>query len=255
VGASDRIRVAFNRLRPWLSATVKRATQVVDGDAPPRDRAETDLLLALAFFAAIGPFFLPKTPIFGGTKHWMPAYPFLAMFAGRGFVIIADAMERALEQWKLDDTKRLAARVGLVVSVIIAPLAITAHSHPFGLTSYVPLVGGAPGGADLGLNRQFWGYTTQNANDWMGPNAPRNASVFIHDTAYDSWARMLDEKRVRPDLHAAGSPSEAQIALVQHELHMSEVDFQIWMAFGTDAPVYVVTHDGVPVVSIYERPK
>jgi hypothetical protein len=42
-------------------------------------------------------------------------------------------------------------------------------------------------------------------------------------------------------------------ALVQHELHMSEVDYDIWIADGTDAPVYVVTHDDVPIVSIYKR--
>jgi hypothetical protein len=44
------------------------------------------------------------------------------------------------------------------------------------------------------------------------------------------------------------------VALLQHELHMSEVDYSIWVAFGTDAPAYVVTHDGVPIVSIYRRP-
>ncbi len=260
IGGFDRARAAYARLAPWLSATVKRATPAAASsealaDEGPRDRAETDLLFALAFFAAIGPFFLPKTPIFGGTKHWMPAYPFLALFAGRGFVLVAAAMNRALEKWKLDDTRRLGAHAALALAVLAAPLAITAHSHPFGLTTYVPIVGGTPGGADLGLNRQFWGYTTQNANDWLSPNAPRGASVFIHDTAWDSWSRMLEEKRVRPDLRGVGSPGEAEFALVQHELHMAEVDYQIWLAFGTDAPVYVVTHDGVPVVSIYKRPE
>lgn len=251
VGAFDRLRAAVERIRPWLSAKIAKKDAPADGT---RDRAETDLLFALAFFAAIGPFFLPKTPIFGGTKHWMPAYPFLALFAGRGFMLVKAAMERALEERKLDDTKRLAARVGLAIAVVAAPLAITVHSHPFGLTSYTPVIGGAAGGADLGLNRQFWGYTTQNAGEWLAANAPKNASLFIHDTAWESWARMVDEKRVRPDLRAVGSPSEADFALVQHELHMSEVDFQIWMAYGTDAPAHVVVHDGVPVVSIYKRP-
>jgi hypothetical protein len=119
----------------------------------------------------------------------------------------------------------------------------------------VPLVGGNAGGADLGLNRQFWGFTTQSANaEWMEKNAPRGAPVFIHDTAWESWSRMVDEKRVRPDLRGVASPSEARVALVQHELHMNEVDYSIWIAFGTSAPVYVVAQDGVPIVSIYERP-
>jgi hypothetical protein len=43
--------------------------------------------------------------------------------------------------------------------------------------------------------------------------------------------------------------------LVQHELHMNEVDYDIWAATGNDTPVYVVTHDGVPIVSIYRNAK
>jgi hypothetical protein len=65
---------------------------------------------------------------------------------------------------------------------------------------------------------------------------------------------MQQEGRVRADLRAAGAPHDAQIALVQHELHMNEVDDSIWTAFGTVAPTYIVLHDGVPIVSIYRRP-
>ena len=35
---------------------------------------------------------------------------------------------------------------------------------------------------------------------------------------------------------------------------MNEVDYSIWVADGTDAPVYIVEHDGVPIVSVYKRP-
>jgi len=34
---------------------------------------------------------------------------------------------------------------------------------------------------------------------------------------------------------------------------MSEVDYQEWIAFNTDAPDYVLTHDGVPIISVYKR--
>ena len=87
----------------------------------------------------------------------------------------------------------------------------------------------------------------------LNRSAPGNATVFIHDTTWDAWSRMQQEGRVRRDLRAVGSPSEARIALVQHELHMNEVDDSVWVAFGNDAPAYVVLHDGVPIVSVYER--
>ena len=103
-------------------------------------------------------------------------------------------MERALPD--LDARRSLGAHGALVVCVLAAPLAVTAHSHPFGLSAYVPLVGGTAGGADLGLNRQFWGYTTQNAaEEYLNAKAPRGATVFIHDTTWDAWAP-----------HAGGGP-------------------------------------------------
>jgi len=222
--------------------------------AAPRDREQTDLLWALGFLAAVGPWILSsKTPIFGGTKHWMPAYPFLALFAARGFQIVLARVEKLFADRK--ENIRLAARATIWATALAAPLVLTAHSHPFGLSAYVPLVGGSQGAADLGLNRQFWGFTTETANiEYLDANAPRGATVFIHDTAWDSWMRMTDEGRIRRDIRGVASPSEAALALVHHELHMAEIDHHIWVAFGTACPAYVVAHDGVPIVSIYRRP-
>lgn len=249
VGATDRARAGALRLHGWAMARLHRPASPV----PTVERAETDLLLALSLLVAVGPFFLPRTPIFGGTKHWLPAYPALALFAGRGFQQVLGAMRRALAN--LEPRRMRAAEVALVLCVVIAPVAVTAHSNPFGLSAYVPLVGGTAGGADLGLNRQFWGFTSQNAaEEYLNAKAPPGAPVFIHDTTYDAWTRMQQEGRVRSDLRPAGVPTDALFALVEHELHMNEVDYSIWIALGTDSPAYVVTHDGVPIVSVYRRP-
>ena len=87
-----------------------------------RDPHETDLLLALGLSAPIAVFvLLTKTPIFGGTKHWMTAYPILAIFAGRGFEVVSDAMRRALPK-VMDELKRRGAVVALAASTLIAPL-------------------------------------------------------------------------------------------------------------------------------------
>jgi hypothetical protein len=253
VGAGDRLRVAFFRLRRWVLEKLKRP---VPGEPIVVERGETDLLLALAIGASLGPWLLAKTPIFGGTKHWMTAYPFMAVVAGGGFDLTARAMDAALAKTArfAEEKARYAAMVLLGVIVVLPALVQTWRSHPFGLANYTTLVGSTPGAATLGLNRQFWGYTTQDANRlWMGAHAPQGATVFIHDTAWDAWARMTAEKRVRPDLRGVGAPHESQIALIQHELHMNEVDYNVWVALGTVSPAYVVTHHGVPIVSIYQR--
>jgi 4-amino-4-deoxy-L-arabinose transferase-like glycosyltransferase len=260
IGALERALVGARRCARWVRERLgigdraKRASRLWDlFREEPRDRLETDLLLLFSIAVAIGPFFLPKTPIFGGTKHWLPAYPAMALFAGRGFDRVRAAMGRALP--RLDRRRWIGAQAGLFASVVLAPLAITVHSHPFGLSTYVPLVGGTAGGATLGLNRQFWGYTSQDAaTEYLNPKAPRGATVFIHDTTWDAWSRMQQEGRIRSDLRPVGTPQEAQIALVQHELHMNEVDYSIWTAFGSVSPSYIVLHDGVPIVSVYRRP-
>ena len=215
------------------------------------DRASTDLLLFLGFAAAIGPFFLPKTPIFGGTKHWITAYPFMAIFAGRGVAFAA----RWIKEYASKKPRWVghAALVALGFAAIAAPLAETIHSHPFGLSVYTPLVGGAPGAAELGLNRQFWGFTNQSAAPYLAAHAPPGASVFIHDTAWQSWSQMTAERRIRPDLRGVMRQEEADYALYQHELHMAEVEYGIWSVYNDTHPVDIVAYDGVPIVTIYER--
>ncbi len=248
VGLADRLKYAWSRLQAWLRD--RHTASPAGPDAAPR--VDADILVVLAIAASLSPWLLSsKTPIFGGTKHWLTAYPFMCLLAGRGFTWAAHQLREAFP--KLSAARALPATAALGLLCALPPLAQTAHSHPFGLSSYVPLVGGTAGGADLGLNRQFWGFTSQSANAWLAPHAPRNATVFIHDTAWQSWSQMIAEERLRKDLRGVGSPGEAQISLVHHELHMNEVDHSIWVAYGTVAPAFVVTHDGVPIVSIYRR--
>jgi 4-amino-4-deoxy-L-arabinose transferase-like glycosyltransferase len=252
VGLGSRGALHAHRLRAWALRAAGRASEVV----PAPDKVETDLLFLLAFGAALGPWLLPKTPIFGGTKHWLTAYPFLCLFAGHGFDRVAEAAKKALvaiPRFANDRRALIGAEIALVVSVILGPLAVTAHSHPFGLSTYVPLVGGTAGGADLGLNRQFWGFTTESLAPYFDANAPRGASVYFHDTSWDAWSRMIEEKRLRPDLRGVANPSDADFAIVHLERHMVEVEYNEWMVFGTDAPDYVLTHDGVPIIDVYRR--
>jgi len=255
VGAVWRAQVHVARLRGWGFDVVGRLHQRV---ANP-DRAETDLLFVMAIGAALGPWFLPgmqaKTPIFGGTKHWLTAYPFMCLFAGYAFDRISHAMTRALKDargWAEGSRNQIAAQAALVVCVLAAPLAETSHSHPFGLSSYVALVGGTAGGADLGLNRQFWGFTTESLEPYFEAKAPRGATVYYQDTAGDSWQQMIAEKRIRPDLRGSGS-LDSDIAIVHLERHMLEVEYNEWSVFGTDIPDYVLTHDGVPIIDVFRK--
>ncbi|MEB2310241.1 MAG: glycosyltransferase family 39 protein [Sorangiineae bacterium] len=219
---------------------------------PARDdaaRLPTDALWLVGLLGAYAPWLSTGTPIFGGTKHWLTAYPFLCLFAARGFEL---ARERLGE---LAGRRRALVTPALAASVLASPVVITLHSHPWGLSAYTPLVGGAPGAASLGLNRTFWGYTTGSLASTLNRDAPPGAVVYVHDTALQSFFVMQRDGQLRRDLRGTLDIAASDFALYHHEPHMGRVDYQIWVDYGTVRPLAVGAYDGVPVVWLYERPR
>lgn len=221
----------------------RRPSESVIDSAPAPSTALLWLLCVLMCYA---PWWSPSTPIFGGTKHWMTAYPFLCLFAGAGF---AAAARQLAELWP-----RLRSVAPLLASsVLVAPLVMTLHSEPWGLSFYTPLVGGAPGAADLGLNRTFWGYTTGSVAAFINEQAPPRASIFVHDTALSSWEMFKTDGRIRADLRGTEGIQGTSLALYHHEQHMGRVEYQTWVDYGHAAPAVVAGLDGVPIVWVYQR--
>jgi 4-amino-4-deoxy-L-arabinose transferase-like glycosyltransferase len=254
IGGIDRAKVVLARFVTWVSAGFEKKL-AWPKEPPPRDRLHTDLLLFLAFFVPLAPWLLSsKTPIFGGTKHWMTAYPLLAIFAGRGFDLVWTKLSALLaKRTSLAGNRRTAAEALAIAATFSGALAVTIHSHPYGLSTYVPIVGGVQGGADLGLNRQFWGFTTESLDPWFRAHTHQGETVYFMDTAWPSWVRLVEEKRIPQWLRGVGSPAEADVSIVHHEQHMNEVDYNIWTEYGSSTPSYVLTHDGVPIITVYER--
>jgi hypothetical protein len=217
------------------------------------DSRATDVLFFGCLLAPMLAIALPSSPIFGGTKHWFTAYPFLVLFAGAGFRRMSQVAQRFVhEKWP-----RISSALPVMLAgICLAPAVVqTAHAHPMGLAFYGYAAGGLPGAADDGMNRQFWGYTHGPLADFFREALPNGGSVYICDATWVSW-RMSQRDGVLPEnIHAAGEITQADYAIIHHEEHFAEVDFQAWMAYGTVQPVHVLTHDGVPIVTVYENPR
>ncbi len=243
------------RIATWIA---NRA----EGLPHPRfDAGSTDLLWLFALGINYAAWMSPGTPIFGGTKHWMTAYPFLALFAGSGFAAVVRALRRELLRhrrrfgWARAAGRKALPMTALCgVAVFAAPAAETIHAHPWGLSAYTPLAGGAPGAATLGLNRTFWGYTTGAVAAELNRDVPRRGTVYIHDTAGPSWDMLATDGRIRRDIRGVWSVAGADFALYHHEKHMRGQEFQAWVAYGTVRPTIVGGLDGVPVILVYKQP-
>jgi 4-amino-4-deoxy-L-arabinose transferase-like glycosyltransferase len=206
-------------------------------------------LICLCVFYA--PWLSSETPIFGGTKHWFTAYPFLALIAARGF----EHVRQAALQWFpaiIRDRRLALGALTLGIVLAIAPGLVTVYDMgPWGLSTYMPVVGGASGAATLGLNRTFWGYTTLALSRELNDRAP--ARVFLHDMTIPAWNMHVRDGSLKKGLYGTNSVVDSDLALYQHEPHMGRVEYQIWAAYGTSTPIATGTYEGVPVVWLYER--
>ena len=230
----------------------------------PRGRAPV-LLLLFSAAVAMGPFLLGRAPIFGAEKHWAAAMPTLCILAALGVVAAGRLAVHALAMGG-HMTEARARRARLVAFVVLggATLAAaaveTVRAQPYALSHYNALAGGAPGGADLGMNRQFWGYAARGVLPYLDRLAPapgqRARAVYTHD-ASPAWSTYRSQGLVGPGFPDAGHERQgvarSAIALVIHERHFNRHIYIVWDEYGTVQPAHVLTFQGVPIVSVYVR--
>lgn len=217
------------------------------------------LLLALSAAAAIGPFLLGTTPIFGAEKHWMPALPSICIAAGVGLAWAGRELARVLAPRR--EARAVAGVIAGVAAVVIAAAAVeTAAAQPYALSWYNALAGGHAGGADRGMNRQFWGVAARGVLPVLAEEAgarPRPRPVYSHDAspAWGTYARLGLLPPAFPDAgHEEAGIARSDFALVIHERHFNRHDYLIWKSYRTVRPWFVLRARGVPIVTIYQRP-
>lgn len=218
------------------------------GQAVVPDERGTGLLLAMNFIFPILLISMPNTPVFGGTKHWMPAMPFMAMMAGLGVVWAASLL-------RLPQRGAQAAVAGLLGLAMAMPagLAVARHNQ-YGISYYNELIGGPRGAADAGMMRQFWGYASRGVLPWLNANAPQGARIWTHDTTSWAFEQYKKENLARRDLRPWGMDG-SDLGMLDEDKAFYFERYQLWEQYGTRAPVFVLVHEGVPLVSVYQRPR
>lgn len=186
---------------------------------------------------------LPSVPIFGGAKHWITALPFVCVLAALGVHHVA----RAATHGRAASTRAAAMIVASLVLVLPA-LPTTASGHPYQTSQYGGMLGGARGGASLGLNRGYWGHS-------IGPlldDLPATLQLDLHDV-HGLAARQYQREGRWPRSWSPASPDEAAAAIHFYERHTIGHEIAIWNAFQTTQPTALVTLEDVPLTALYER--
>lgn len=190
---------------------------------------------------------VPNTPIFGGTKHWMPAMPFLAIFAGCGGAGLLSNMPSL--------TDRPFMKVAAAALLLSSPIWATAKYGASGPAYYSEIIGGPPGAASLGLSRNFWGYSTRSVLSFIDKDVEKSGLVFWHKATRRSIDAYKDEAWLRRDVGYTGDwtaeYSDWAVYHNQREKLPEEVD--IWRAYGDRWPVSGAYLDGLELMSVYRR--
>jgi hypothetical protein len=200
---------------------------------------------------------VPSIPIFGGVKHFMPAMPYLAILAAVGLRwltrVVLETGSAFLEQERV----RRALPAAVAALVCLPALLETRRSHPDGLAHYNFFAGGFTGGASLGMNRQFWGYSVLPMLDWMVRNMPPSRAFYWHDVFGDALSFYVRDNRLPPAvwnvLVGEAAVEQSDLGIIIHERHFVLYEGVFWESYGTTQPAYVRTREGVPLVTAYRR--
>ena len=195
----------------------------------------------------------PTTPIFGGTKHWMPAMPFLAILAGVGFTHLLRSLSRSLTH---PLSQRFYLPMIISISLFCPGIWLTHEYGSHGPAWYNSIAGGVPGGAEKRMPRNFWGYSSREVLPTLRQITPKNAQVFWHNATGIAIHHYRRAGWLREDIQSTGDwtypYSEWGIYHDQREKRAEELD--LWWSYGTRFPVDGYFIDGVQQIGVYQRP-
>lgn len=229
-----------------LMARLRSATTVALAPGLPASLVSPATASLLLLNAAVPVFLimLPSTPIFGGTKHWMNALPFLC-------VLGALALEEGAARLRL---KPLVV-VALAAGVILPGFVMSARVWPYGLGSYNEIAGFSRGGANVGMQRTFWGYETRAALPFINEHAPKNGRLHFGDVNADSHRMYGRDKLLRDDIRFSGTVRAADVAHVEPQGEFKQQQLDVWNEWQTRVPDRVISAEGVPLSTVTLRPR
>lgn len=237
---------AKNAMSRWWHGMTRRLQPLIASCKPPKPYEPG--VYAFLFWNMLIPFAIiavPTVPIFGGTKHWFPGLPFLALFAGIGFDRTLAAFERVLPGRRL-----VLALVAL--AIFASPFADTFRHHADNSAYYNNFVGGYQAMGDLKMEREFWGNSSYGVLPYLNKNAKAGAKVDFHDTTWNAVQMYYRDHLLRPDIRAQWDYKTADFQLFHIHDEFLDLEADARHRFGGFPPVTGVYVDGVALLHVYQ---
>ncbi len=206
-------------------------------------------LLNALFIPTMG--LLPGAVLHDGVRQLLSALPFLAVLAGVGFHQSIEIVTIWAERlpW-LQTVRHLRSKfvaAGFFLALFPPALDVFLY-HPYELSYYNRLVGGARGAYRKGLEMTYFmeAFTPEflnYLNDKLPPGAAINASF-----ANFMFRYYQEEHRLRTDFRFSQSDKAAYYILLSRRSVWSKEE---WRLFNRDSPIAAVRLGEVPLVSVY----
>ncbi len=203
-----------------------------------------NILLPLAIIAN------PKTPVYGGTKHFMTAVPYLCIACVMALRFIAQRFSS--HAW-------FQSRAGLTRMLSPALILLAMLPGVFGLlicqgnelSYYNEIMGGPTRSPEVGMQRSFWAAGSRLILPELNKLKRHGQRVYYNNTPYDSqraykWVGEMDQ-----GFHPARDEWRADLAVLNTWQFKLEKIYEVRRAFGTNAPSAVGDLLGVPLVEVY----
>ncbi len=229
----------------WRLFTKSRAGQ----PSPWRDHVLNFVLLQALF--AIGIVAFTNVPKYGGEKLFMPFFPLFVVLAAFGLEAAATGLARRLPR-----APAPALVVGLAVLCALPGLAGTVRTFGgYGLSYYAEAVGGLRGATARGYERTYYDIADKPLARWLDKNAQGKSIHFEpNHKEYVRTYRWLKRDGVIDDVRLSASFDKADLLVLTHERRWSTYPGLFDRVRGWRV-VHEKRIDGVPLYTVYERPR
>jgi hypothetical protein len=205
---------------------------------------------------------LPNAPVHDGTRQFFYMYPFMAYFAGAGFHFLT---ERFFAPTNSSFIKNASITAALAVFTLY-PAYQTLRLDPYELCYYNELVGGIRGANAVGMETTYWyDVVSKQFLVVLNREVPQGAAVsmWIANQAYFEF--LQDKGKIRKDIKFVTPDIQVTLRNSGADLNFSPAtpEFLIllsrqgvfnsfyWGIYKNNIPLYSLTLEGVPLISLY----